>query len=111
MTLLEALHRLRDHGPVSEADGICHNLEHLAYGEEGRDIFDAFQPDPCETLRPHFESWPEYSGNEAYPIALEGWYRPSAAYWSSENSNKWVGEYGAARRRLLDHCIAELENK
>lgn len=111
MTLLEALHTLRRNGPTNTSDGICHNVEYLMYGEEGRDIFDAAQPDPCDVLRPQFESWPEYSGNCAYPIALEGWMRPSSAYWSSENHNKWEGEYGDARRRLLDHCITELENK
>lgn len=108
MTLLEALHTLRRLGPTDEDDGICHNLDRLMYGEDGRDWE---QPDPCDLLRPQFESWPEYSGNYAYPIALEGWMRPSSAYWSSENSNKWVGEYGDARRRLLDHCITELENR
>lgn len=110
MTLLEALKKLQQDGPYNERDGICHNLEYLMYGEDGRDPFDEDQPDPCELLAPQFESWDEYSGNEAYPIALEGWMRPSSAYWSSENSNKWVGEYGEVRKRLLQHCITELES-
>lgn len=111
MTLLEALHRLRDHGPIDTADGICHNAEAILYGEEGRDTFDVSQPDLCELLMPQFESWPEYSGSPAYPVAMEGWRMPSSAYWSREHHNKWEGEYGAARRRLLDHCITELESK
>lgn len=109
MTLLEALKKLQQDGPHNEHDGICHNLEELLYGAEGRDIFDGHQAEPCDLLRPHFESWPEYSGNEAYPVASHSGLQPYSAYWSREQRNKWVGEYGEARKRLLQHCINELE--
>lgn len=109
MTLLEALKELQQEGPLSVRDGICHNVEALLYDAEGRDIFDGQQEDPCDLLEPHFKSWDEFSGDDAYPVADTIGIRPSSAYWSRHNYDKWAGDYGAARKRLLQHCINELE--
>jgi hypothetical protein len=102
MTLLEALYTLRRDGPADATDGICYNLELIMSGEL------AFSR---RCLLRQFMSWPEFSGNITYPVPLEGTKNPATVYWARQNHDKWVGEYGDARRRLLDHCITELENE
>lgn len=47
-------------------------------------------------------SWEEYSGDAAFPISdPDGKLKPSKKYWAS--TDKWSGEYGEARIRLLKH--------
>lgn len=55
---------------------------------------------PLDVLRPHFESWEHYSGEDYYPI--EGDVTKYIKH------HKWDGRYGAARRALLQHCIEGL---
>jgi hypothetical protein len=61
---------------------------------------------------PAYQTWPEYSGNPTYPVPEplggggEYLFTPEGcgeAYFAT--LNKWEGEYGASRRRLLDHLI------
>ena len=47
-------------------------------------------------------SWPESSGSLEYPVPHPK-LPPQIAYDSNRTENKWVGEYGAARRRLCQH--------
>ena len=55
---------------------------------------------PVDVLRPHFESWEHYSGEDDFPI--EGDVTEYIQH------HKWDGKYGAARRALLQHCIDSL---
>ena len=59
-------------------------------------------------VRSLFTTWPESSGNPIYPVpSYDSDDDPTGAY--DEACNKWIGEYGAARMRLLNHCIREVE--
>lgn len=111
MTLLDALRHIQQCGPSGNIEeGICHNADLLMFGEDGQDwTSEELEPDACDRLMPYFKTWPEYSGSPAYPVSLAGFNTPSGAYWSHAGKNKWEGEYGAARRRLLDHCVLQLE--
>lgn len=63
-------------------------------------------------------SWPEFSGNPEYPVpapvnyAAYSEYEVAhyAAYWD-RTLPLWSGEYGAARIRLLKHCIEYFKEK
>jgi hypothetical protein len=60
-----------------------------------------------ETLREIFKDWPEFSGDEFYPV--ETCYRGSWQYRNS--SDKWgSGPYGLARKRLVKWMIELLES-
>lgn len=93
-TLLERLRTLRDNGPEFCHVGICGNIGTVSGGDEGQ-------------LAALFRSWSKFSGNVAYPVPGVDRMGPSKAFFYI--NNVWVGEYGALRRELLDHCIAELE--
>lgn len=56
-----------------------------------------------------YKKWPEYSGNPTYPVpSPDGKYTPEQAFdYTCED--KYAGEYGAARMRLLNWCIEELQ--
>lgn len=47
-------------------------------------------------------AWEEYNGDSIFPISdPDGKLKPSKKYWVS--IDKWAGEYGEARIRLLKH--------
>lgn len=98
-TLLEALRAIRD-GQRDSAHGICHAIEHHA---------------GVKALNENYAlmtGWPEFSGDEAYPVpSYTPGHNPAKAYWAASSGDKWAGEYGAARLRLLDWCITELESR
>lgn len=94
VTLLERLRTLRDDGPEFCHVGICGNIGTVSGGEQ-------------EQLAELFRSWPKFSGNVAYPVPGVDRMTPSEAFFYIRDV--WVGEYGALRSELLDHCIAELE--
>ena len=92
---------------VNRACGICYQIGVVS-------------PESCgpkskvqRLMRELAKEWPEYSGDPEYPVpapALE--IRPwrGRAHWSADYGydhyeDKWVGEYGAARLRLLDFLI------
>ena len=45
--------------------------------------------------------WPEHSGDIEYPVPITV---------SDQYKGKWAGKYGAARLRLLDYLIEQMEN-
>lgn len=94
MDLLTALKTLRDDGPNDSGVGICSNVAGLL-GEE-------------IPLYRFMEGWPEHSGSRCYPVPHPAGC-PLDGFWSAEDV--WVGEYGAARRRLLDYMIEQLEGQ
>jgi len=78
--------------PRDKYAGICWNLELLPW-----DMQDA-QGLVTEAAR----SWPESSGSLEYPVPHPE--MPARiAYESPLTESMWVGEYGAARRRLCQH--------
>lgn len=57
-----------------------------------------------------WKKWPEFSGNMLYPVTA-GNLNPVFAFDQAlTDEQMWVGEYGAARRRLLDWLIIELQS-
>ena len=78
--------------PRDKSAGICWNLALLPWG-----IWDAQLLVTEAAL-----SWPERSGSLAYPVPHPE--MPALiAYDSPLTKDKWIGEYGAARRRLCRH--------
>lgn len=88
MTLLDELKNLKANGPTEVADGIC------GYVGNTRGLTELFR------------KWPEFTGYDRFPVPHPE-YAPYSAYMSIDNL--WIGEYGEARKRLLDFCITELE--
>lgn len=78
-------------GTQSKSNGICYGYSiNSGYSLVGLD------------LKFGIKSWEEYSGNAAFPISdPDGKLKPSKKYWAS--TDKWAGEYGEARIRLLKH--------
>lgn len=72
-------------GDYNAGCGICYN--------SGCDISEAYA------------TWPEYSGEEEYPVP------GGEAVYQTSSIPKWSGEYGAARIRLLKHCIEYFKEK
>ncbi len=66
-------------------------------------------------LWPLFTRWPEFSGNSNYPIRWPGDPAGRGQRQAAEDAYyrfpRWTGEYGAARLRLLDFIISELEKE
>lgn len=55
-----------------------------------------------------YTKWPEYTGNRDYPVPSYGsWLHPMSAF--NYSYDMYEGEYGAARMRLLNWCIEELQ--
>lgn len=97
-TLLDRLRDLRDNGPTMLNHGICpHVCLSRSSGQE-RAAFDAA-----------VRSWPEFTGRLGYPVPHPSIDSPVSAYHNSELGDLWSGAYGDARRRLLDHIIAEMD--
>lgn len=55
-----------------------------------------------------FELWPEYSGNEDYPVKHSEISCPILAY--TDTKNAYDGEYGAARIRLFEFMKENTED-
>lgn len=95
-----------DEQNVLEGVGICGALYSLGDTDEMEGInVDAY--DLVECLA---QNWPEYSGNPSYPVPHRMLPAEEAFDLDKEEGGldpRWVGEYGAARLRLLDYLIAE----
>lgn len=72
--------------------GICSNLPDEVYFEFRAHAEQAYQ------------TWPEYSGEAAFPVQHPDFAYPWEGYLENRGS-MWSGEYGAARLRLLQHLI------
>lgn len=85
--------------------GICRVVRtHLAVNHKDINRADVFS-----SLYALFEVWPEFSGNIDYPVKHPDYIHPGGAF--EEGDDLWVGEYGAARMRLLDWMIDELQRR
>lgn len=112
--ILEALNRLRDEGPFSKHFGIC-------WEAASRIGHHARTSQVCLQLLPAFNDWPEFSGNEDYPVPVPHGDRAFLADKLGLDPEDvgpndgfslpdlWDGAYGDARRRLLNHCIEWLQ--
>ena len=78
--------------PPREYAGICWNLELLPCGFR----------DAQGLVMEAAHSWPESSGSLEYPVPHPEM-PAQIAYDSPLTESLWVGEYGAARRRLCQH--------
>lgn len=101
MKVWESLQALKDDGPPEPYYGICSNIAYYKWNSVWDDNYE-----DC------FKDWSEFSGNISYPI--DGFERsPISAYIDTSESDMWNPEhnYGAARLRLLDHCIEWFKSK
>lgn len=96
-------------GLPDHESGLCKNL-HGIYLAQNKKVM------PANELKRLFPSWPEFSGNVALPIELEGedkcalYLRKDGIGGKERVAYMWEeGAYAEARRRLLDHCIQELK--
>lgn len=56
-----------------------------------------------------FEDFPEYSGDDGYPIkSPNNRITPHTYYMKSDNL--WIGRYGNARKRFCLWCADQIEN-
>lgn len=87
--------RSEDHGPVEDINAICYNIELLLADEFDEDEFE-------DIIHPLFKQWPEFSGEIYYPVpgGMDAYDYVQHSYW--------VGNYGAARIRLLNFLISKL---
>lgn len=93
VTTSSQLNNLKVKGPIDAWGGICSNLLDTADWWE--------HCDKC------FTDWDEFSGDREYPVPGYGTHNAMSAYNLTDDTNMWNPdhEYGAARLRLLDHCI------
>ena len=101
-TLHHLLLQMRD---SAKYDSICFMLQDL-YSQQFNTRYDGLL-DYVEELA---AEWPEYSGYASYPIRpaphITTYEDESGGFWEARRSKTlWVGEYGAARQRLLDFLI------
>lgn len=98
--LLDAARSIKEHGPSDPKCGLCHNIAR-ALPEQVLRM--QFRP----LLRSLFQRWPEFSGDEDYPVPSEDERDADEAY--NRMGSLYVGEYGASRMALLNFIIEKLE--
>lgn len=103
MTLLDALNHIKENGPVDGVHGICGNCEKIMGVAE----FDECYLDFVKM----FELWPEFSGRLAFPIHTDKKMSPAEEYSQCVDGWDKSTTYGAARWRLLNFLIEQLEKE
>lgn len=103
MRVSELLRRILTEGPVCDEVGTCGNLMRLM---ARMDDFTEVLADWDKHSTDAFNAWPESTGDTHYPVP-----GGEAAYLRNPGSNKWVGSYGNARRRLLRHLIVWFQER
>ena len=104
-SLIDLLWKMKRGELLDREYGICHHLATYCASIEERLQAKHWMLD-----------WPEHSGNELYPVPPatdipEG----SASMYEAETAyedfvdDKWHGEYGATRKRLLNYLITRCE--
>lgn len=97
--LVKVLRRLSDGSikPVDNKYGLCQHLVESGFGSELYGL-----------IEPIFEYWPEFSGARRFPVPHpDGYGDAEVAY--EYTVNKWIGKYGASRKRLCRWLADELE--
>ncbi len=88
---------------LSAHNGICAHVDRL-WSTKTTDFRDLYMM----TMDQLFASWPEFSGNIECPVPSPS-VELTARRAYHQATHKWVGEYGAARIRLLDWMIEQLQ--
>lgn len=95
MSIHRALGALKYYGPQDRGAGVCCVMRGY---------------DQRAWMRRAFLDWPEYSGYMAFPVPHPRFPSdPAEGY--RRTRDKWVGDYGDARMRLLDFLIARAEEQ
>ena len=87
-------------------DSICFMLQDLHSKQSNTDYRSGLENYVEELVA----EWPEYSGYASYPIrpapGITACGDAREGFWAARRTGAlWVGEYGAARQRLLDFLI------
>jgi hypothetical protein len=62
-------------------------------------------------------NWPESTGNEGYPVPAPSNIGPRRTFWGTPEEqaywtlDRWAGEYGGSRIRLLNYMIRRIERE
>lgn len=88
-----------------ELNSICCSVMY-AVGAVGKNDYNVLR----DVLEELFPRWPEYSGVKHYPVPAPDGRSPQLEFFDCVVDQLWVGEYGAARLRLLDWLISELQS-
>lgn len=91
--------------PEQYGYGICYNLT-LAIHSAGFDNMVS----GYTIVQKYAPQWPEFSGDVEYPVQCD-MYEVDGQRIGYTESDLWVGEYGAARRRLAGFIADELEKE
>ena len=100
-----------------QAHGICGVLDNYLYATvKGSNHYAIRRAVSCaaqDALDAMFPRWPEFSGLRGYPVPApkSSGLTPREAFGHALDLWDPEGEYGAARRRLLDWLIAETSPK
>jgi len=106
MNVWETLQSIKDNGPVEHYYGICSNFVRMS--DVWSDLLDVWE----DNHQACFKAWDEFSGSIYYPIPGYDDQTPYEAFDLTDGAIMWDRnhEYGAARWRLLDHCIEWFKN-
>jgi hypothetical protein len=102
-----ALCKIVHEGPDVLKFGMCYEMDSQGIPQEARLWFSRWSKVVAQ-------EWPEYSGEEAYPVpctkpqAVPKGYAP--ANWAYVHLPKWKGAYGAARHRYIAFLLGALVN-
>ena len=109
MTLLEALKAINPDKMMNPSHGICDEVQFLLIQadvtREQRGIY-------VEQLNQLFLKWPEFSGHPRFPVPSPDDDLDELDFYMGASAHEmWspLHPYGAARRRLLEYCINQLE--
>lgn len=96
MKVWEALLRIKDGEIADKYFGICFSIEGILTDSS---VW-------CENQYECYRAWSEFSGSSEYPVPHKE-LEPSSAYLRTGPGNMWNPDhpYGAARLRLLSHCV------
>lgn len=100
MKVFEGLENLKRRGPYQASGGICNNVNGFFAEPEMHKIWG-------DNYTRCFGDWSEFTGDLFYPVPAPPGLTPSFAFNETSDENMWNPNhlYGAARLRLLDHCI------
>ena len=90
--------------------GICSLLDHVIRFSLLADANPILNDDEWvdSVLWSAFSRWPEFSGEVGFPVRAPGSDNVFCAMSAYHQLDKWAGEYGDARRRLLQFLIEDL---
>lgn len=83
--------------------GLCYNLSAALSGRGYQDPWGGYT-----IIEAYAPLWPEFSGDAKYPVRCD-MYGVGGHCIGYDERTLWVGEYGAARRRLAGFIADELE--